>query len=498
MVKPSTNRFYLTGFAAAILASSLLAEAPAGLSVPEGPSAESKMERLFTLKVLPLFKEKCFGCHGNDPDDMRAAYDMSTRDALIVGGESGEQAVEVGDAESSILVQSLRWDYYEMPPKENDRLNEEEISWVSAWIDAGAPWPDKDRRREILEAQREELVNEDGMLVATSGGLSDEWTYRRYEPDSIWAFQPVLEPMSPEGLEPAGVVDYFINRSLEDVNLKAAPRAELDELVRRVYLDLTGLPPTPHQRKQFVSAASKDFDTTWSQLVDELMASPQYGERWAQHWLDVVRYADTGGMSNDYERSNAWRYRDYVVRSFNDDKPLDQFIIEQLAGDEYDAEEVAAGRESDLERLIATGFLRMGPFDTAMVPQEESQQILRDDMVHSIGQSFLSTPMRCCKCHDHKFDPVPTRDYYRMYAALATTQPAEMDLPMLDQESQEGFDEGRETVQSLYDFATQRVNELTTKREDAAKAWYAERDLEYKDLNARNNDPDASKSIGLA
>ena len=186
-----------------------------------------------------------------------------------------------------------------------------------------------------------------------------------------------------------------------------------------------------------------DSEVAWNTLIDELLDSPHYGERWGQHWLDISRYADTGGYSNDYERSNAWRYRDYVIRSFNEDKPYDEFVVEQLAGDEL-ADQSARERlglisddavhqnrldgnysEQESVWLVATGFLRMGPWDNAMVQAPEARQIYLDDVVNSVGQTFLATTMRCVKCHDHKFDPIPTKDYYRLYAAFAGTQMAE-------------------------------------------------------------------------
>ncbi len=196
-------------------------------------------------------------------------------------------------------------------------------------------------------------------------------------------------------------------------------------------------------------------------LIDRLLASPHYGERWAQHWFDVTRYADTGGMANDFERSNMWRYRDYVIRAFNDDKPYDQFVVEQLAGDELAdvaALERLGGDEAALadvrkrgdytegkpEWIVATGFLRMGPWDNAMVSEAEARQIYLDDLVNNVGQTFLSTTMRCFKCHDHKFDPLPTRDYYRFYAAFSGDADGGTAAPAsLPEENRDGFEEGK-------------------------------------------------------
>ena len=234
-----------------------------------------------------------------------------------------------------------------------------------------------------------------------------------------------------------------------------------------------------------------------------MLESKHYGERQAQHWLDVVRYADTSGFSNDYERSNAWRYRDYVIRSFNQDKPFDEFIVEQLAGDEIALQQEegrtpskssqdASGR-SRSELLIATGLLRMGPWGTAMIPKEEARQIYLDDLVHNVGQTFLAMPMRCCKCHDHKFDPLPTRDYYSMYAAFAATHPAEMEAEFLEIENRNGFPEKRELVAELLAYAKAELKKVNDKQESAAKKWYAEHDLPYKNEQDRKNDPEDKK-----
>ncbi|MFG0335988.1 MAG: DUF1549 and DUF1553 domain-containing protein, partial [Maioricimonas sp. JB049] len=350
---------------------------------------------------------------------------------------------------------------------ENDRLTDEQIQWFEQWVAAGAPWPDSET---IARHQREswESGSGDGMVVETSGGLSDDWTHRRYAPSDIWAFLPV--PSRDEIVVPEGAdhpIDAYLNARIHDAGLEPAGAADPVTLIRRASYDLIGLPPTPEETDAFVAAWEQDADRAWLELIDRLLASPHYGERWAQHWLDVVRYADTSGFSNDWERSNAWRYRDYVIRSFNADKPYDRFVVEQIAGDELDPD--------DPEMIVAAGFLRMGPWEhTPMNPDRESRQQYLDDVVNSIGQTFLSTAMRCAKCHDHKFDPLPTRDYYRMYAALATTQLAERPAPFLPHENRNGFDEDRQHVERLLAFAKSERDKLYAKREAAAKQWYAE------------------------
>ena len=344
-------------------------------------------EKLFSLKVLPLLKTKCFGCHGMDQDDVRGDYNLMTRKSMIHGGESGVVALVPGKPTESLLYQAILWEGMEMPPKETDRLSPDEADLVRQWIAAGAPWPNEARRREILQSEWAVRQNADGVIVDTSGGLAEDWTYRRYQLNDIWAFQPVIRPQVPAGS--AHPVDAFVDARLAAVDLKAANTAGPETLIRRATYDITGLPPTLQEIADFSKAWNENSATAWVELLDRLLDSPHYGERAAQHWLDVVRYADTAGFSNDYERSNAWRYRDYVIRSFNEDKPYNDFVVEQLAGDEL--------RADDPEALIATGLLRMGPWGTAMVPQEEARQIYLDDLVHNVGQTFLAMPMRCCK-----------------------------------------------------------------------------------------------------
>lgn len=413
-----------------------------------------------------------------------------------------------------------------MPPKENDRLTKEQTEFVRRWIVAGAPWPNGETQSRIRKREWSVIENEDGVIVPTSGGLADEWTYRRYKPEDIWAFRPVKRPEVPghvgsdvsnieQGLstkeeeDPSQTfdlhnsllenryskhpIDSFIDRKLSDAKLQPAAQADSLTLLRRATYDLTGLPPTLDEIAEFQQAWDRGSQQAWKELVTRLLASPHYGERWGQHWLDVVRYADTAGFSNDYERSNAWRYRDYVIRSFNNDKPFNDFVIEQVAGDEL--------RPNDPEATIATGMLRMGPWGTAMVPQDEARQLYLDDLVHNVGQAFLSMPLRCCKCHDHKFDPIPTRDYYGMYAAFATTQPAEVDAEFLPEENLNGFAEKRRLVEELLAYAKAEQKKIQDKQETAAKKWYDEHDLPYKDENARKDDPEDVKPprhVGLS
>ena len=493
----------------AFLSLSFLVSISAGSGIAE---EITKADRLFTLKVQPIFAEKCNGCHGDDREKIKGDYDMLTRKALLAGGETfGGEVLVPGDAKKSFFMEAIRWDDpdFEMPPKENDRLTPEQISHVEEWINAGAPWPSDEIQLAIREAEARKTVTEDGMIVRTSGGLGDEWTYRRYQPEDIWAFLPVEKPLIPAAGK-KNPIDGFLTAKLSEAGFEPAPMAEPTTLIRRATYDLIGLPPTPEEVTAFQKAWKTNAESAWSDLIDRLLESPHYGERWAQHWLDVARYADTGGMSNDYERSNAWRYRDYVIRAFNEDLPYDQFVVEQIAGDELADASLkqrmkgdyegfvkarAAGKynEEEAEKIVATGFLRMGPWDPAMVKNPEARQLYLDDVVNSVGQTFLSTTMRCVKCHDHKFDPIPTQDYYRIYATFAGTQMAERPVPFLSEENLEGMEKSKATSKRLLGFASEKMTALRAKQETAARAWFEEHGFEYKNENDRKKLPDDEK-----
>ena len=457
------------------------------------------------LKALPVLSSKCASCHGEDPTDIAGDLNLLTREGFLQGGENIKNLLIPGKPEESFLMKVIRWEDpdYEMPPKENDRLNPQQIQEIETWIRNGAPWPDEVARQKILLAEKTKQVTEEGILIKTSGGLADNWTYRRYRPERVWAFLPLTKPNLPAaGPSP---IDHLIRAKQNEALASPSPRADLTTLIRRVSFDLTGLPPSPSEVREFVDAASSDFDSAYSALIDRLLKSPHYGERWAQHWLDIARYADTGGMSNDYERSNAWRYRDYVIRSFNNNKPYNEFILEQIAGDEL-AEKSLRERvgdpkkykelrkkghfsPSEAEQMIASTFLRLGPWDPAMVKAPEARQQFIDDVVNSVGQTFLGTTMRCFKCHDHKFDPLPTRDYYRMYAIFEGTQLAERHVSWQEFENKERFDEESAQVEVLYQFANREATRLRKKVEDQAREWYQENDRPYKSLSDRKKDP---------
>ncbi len=299
-------------------------------SVALADDANATSEQLFVRRIAPLLREKCLGCHGGDAENIEGSLDVSSLDGLKAGGDSGEPAVIPGQPAKSSLYLAVMRDSDEwsaMPPKEAEQLTKAETDWVREWIHTGAIWPTKDRQAEIEKAYAEEWSVEDGVPVPTSGGLSAEWTNRKYDPASLWAYQPVEKPATQHHGPHA--IDELIARRLPN-GLELAGPASAGVLIRRATFDLIGLPPSPAEITEFETQYAEDADHAMEQLVDRLLESPHYGERMAQHWLDVVRYADSSGFANDYERGNAWRYRDYVVRAFNEDKPFDQLKLQRL------------------------------------------------------------------------------------------------------------------------------------------------------------------------
>jgi len=390
-----------------------------------------EVDLLFARKVLPLFRAKCLACHGGDPKKkLKGDFDMRSRAGLLKGGESEDPSIVPGKPFQSPLYLAITRkhedDWEPMPPKENDKLSAEQVAYIKDWIAGGASWPDTKRITALLK-QKDPWPVEGGVQVQTSGGLSDDWTNRKYDPKNLWAYHPLKRPTTL--MNSANPIDAFINARIPN-GLKAAPEADRLTLIRRATFDLTGLPPTPEEVESFVKDIKQD---AYKRLIERLLKSHHYGEQWGRHWLDVVRYADSSGFANDFERPNAWRYRDYVIRAFNSDKPYDQFIREQIAGDELDAKNV--------ENLIAVGFLRMGPWEqTGMAVAAVTRQFFLDDVTDSVGQVFLGHALQCARCHDHKFDPLPTRDYYSMQAVFANTQFAEVNAAFQSGENTDGFE----------------------------------------------------------
>jgi hypothetical protein len=436
---------------------------------------DEKTEQLFVRRIVPLFHEKCLACHGNDEAKIKGDLDMRSLAAVLKGGESGEPALVPGKPdESPLYLASTRThdDWGAMPPKEADKLYAEQTAWIRDWITGGAPWPDEARQKAIAKANEARWSAEDGITVETKGALSSEWADRKYKPEALWGYQ-TLRKLEIRMTNDEHPVDVLIQREMP-AGLESALAADARTLIRRATFDLTGLPPTPEEVEAFVSAYDQtnpsDQIELFRTLIEKLMQSPHYGERMAQHWLDVTRYADSSGFANDYERGNAWRYRDYVVRAFNSDKPYDRFIREQIAGDEIDPE--------NSEMLIATGFLRMGPWElTGMEVAKVARQRFLDDVTNSVGETFLAHSLQCARCHDHKFDPVPTHDYYSIQALFATTQLSERAAAFLPVENTGGFEEEKH-LRSRQAEHMDALRVLDEKLLANARAWFAEKKLD--------------------
>jgi mono/diheme cytochrome c family protein len=347
----------------------------------------------FEKQVQPLLRQHCWKCHGEDPSKLRGGLDLRTRSAILQGGDSGP-AVDLRQPDKSLLLQAVHYkdEHIRMPPK--GKLSEAEIAILEKWVKDGLPVP-TDRM---------------GSGVKSSpGGHAAE------EAKKYWAYQPVRRPSVPAVRNTSWVrtpIDAFILARLEEHGLQPVPPADKVTLIRRAYFDLLGLPPTPEQIDAFVQDTSPQ---AWERLIDQLLASPHYGEKWGRHWLDVVRYAETNGFERDGPKPFVWRYRDYVIRSFNDDKPFDRFILEQLAGDELPGYQP--------EAIIATGFYRLGIWDDEPADPEQALYDHYDDILTTVGQAFLGMTINCARCHEHKADPIPQADYYRLLAFFREIRP---------------------------------------------------------------------------
>jgi uncharacterized protein DUF1553/uncharacterized protein DUF1549/cytochrome c len=352
-------------------------------------AAEEDAETLFETRVRPLLAQTCFRCHGGE----KTSHDLrvDSRAALLKGGKSGA-AIVPGEPSKSLILSAIEFrddGEFQMPPE--GKLPAETIAAVAKWIKLGAPWPE-----------------------AKPGAAA-------FARQAHWAYQPVKKVEPPA--DPAGwsdhPVDRFISAKWREKNLSPAELADKRTLIRRLYFDLIGLPPPPEEVDAFVADESAD---AWMKLIDRLLESPHYGERWGRHWMDVVRYADTAGDNADYPVPEARLYRDYIIDAFNSDKPYDQFVREQMAGDILALQSAAAGgsKEQFAEQTIATGFLALsrryatGPY--------ELWHLTLEDTIDTVGRAFLGQTFKCARCHDHKFDPITREDYYALYGIFSSTQ----------------------------------------------------------------------------
>ena len=348
-------------------------------------------------------ERSCWNCHGAAVQ--LSDLDLRTRDDALRGGASGP-AIVPGRAEDSRLFRVVSGLDQPVMPMDGRRLTDAEVAAVRAWINDGVHW-DAESVTSVAEA-----------LAAAERADSELPPGAR----DYWAFQLPEQATVPSSAIFAHPVDRFLDHARRDAGVTAAPRADRLTRLRRAYLDLTGLPPTPSQIDEFLADTKRG---AWQRLIDRLLDSPQYGERWGRHWMDVARYADSTGFEQDYTRPNAWRYRDYFINAFNQDKPYNQFLREQIAGDELD--------HTTDETRIATGFLRVGPrvqFREKDNPERRHDYL--DDVLATLGRGVLGMTVHCARCHDHKFDPILQKDYYSMQASIFGY--VEVDWPLLDRE----------------------------------------------------------------
>lgn len=363
----------------------------------EGP----KGLEFFETKIRPVLASKCYRCHSEEKRQ-RSGLALDTYEGLLKGGENGAALVP-GRPEESLLILALTYedDNLRMPPK--GKLPDSVVADFVLWVKSGAPDPRADKNA----------------VTPYSGGPIDFAEARRF-----WSFQPIREPALPLVKNDAwcqSPLDRLVLAHLEGAGLPPAPPASRRALIRRVTYGLTGLPPTPAEIQEFVATEDPD---SYRQLVERLLASPHYGEKWGRHWLDVARYADSNGVDENLAYVNAFRYRDYVIGAFNDDLPYDRFIHEQLAGDLLAAPESEPDSER-FKRLTATGFLSVGPKMLACDDGRKMELDIVDEQVDTVSRSFMGLTMGCARCHDHKFDPLPTADYYSMAGIFKSTKTME-------------------------------------------------------------------------
>ncbi len=352
----------------------------------------------FEKSIRPVLVRECYSCHSTDAEKVRGSFKLDTRDAIRKGGDHGP-AVVPGDVDKSYILKAIKHaeDVKPMPPKK-DQLPDAVIADFEKWIAMGAPDP--------RDAP-----------VKTAG----QWQIDIEKGRKFWAFQPPKKTAPPDVKDaawPKSDIDRFLLSEMETKGLKPVADADPRTLIRRLSFDLIGLPPSPEDVEAFVKDYAARPQPAVEALVDKLLASPQFGERWGRHWLDVARYAESSGKTSNQAYPHAWRYRDWVIDAFNQDKPYDQFVREQLAGDLLTAKD----DKEKAEHLVATGFLAIGPKNHDERNPRQFAMDVADEQIDATSRAFLGLTVACARCHDHKFDPIPQKDYYALSAIFQSTQ----------------------------------------------------------------------------
>jgi len=369
-----------------------------GVAAEGGDSAAGTV--FFETQVKPLLEQRCWGCHSELKGKAKGGLTLDSLGEIMIGGDSGEAALVPHDPKNSLMIAAVRRGNKDlaMPPEAEDALTPREIAILEKWIASGAPWP-----------------GVQAIAPAASGKFWDENAHQ------WWSFQPVRKAEVP----PAGggwsrsEIDRFVAAGHREKDLQPAPDAEARTLVRRLHLDLIGLPPTPEEVAEFVRAHAADRDRAIETRVDQLLASRHYGERWGRHWLDTARYADTQGDTGDMPMHDIWKYRNWVIDAHNQDLPVDEFIRMQIAGDIYAKENAAGDPAVYRDHVVATGFIAAA---RRYGNSRADIHLTIEDTLDAIGRGMLGLTMRCARCHDHKFDPVSAKDYYALYGIFQSTR----------------------------------------------------------------------------
>ncbi|WP_437191512.1 DUF1553 domain-containing protein [Planctomicrobium sp. SH527] len=391
---------FLTPFVGVSLGLSSVVSPAALPGVASAAEVSDEDLKFFENKIRPILIERCADCHGADSQE--SGLRMDTYSAMLSGGTSGP-AVVPGKIDESLMIAAIEFKdtSLQMPP--DGKMPTAEIELLKEWVKRGAPHPEKNSSPGVQP--RRSAIDLD-------------------EAKKYWAFQPIAKPPVPavENKDwSRNPIDAFQFSLLKQQGLTPVAPADKQTLIRRATFDLIGLPPTPEEIQNFVADTSAD---AFEKVIDRLLASPQYGERWGRHWLDVARYADSNGLDENVVHIDAWKYRDYVVSSFNADKPFDRFVTEQLAGDILHKQKVDAGTatDDDLYLLIATGYMSVGAKVLAEPDPMKMEMDIIDEQIDTIGQSLLGLTLACARCHDHKFDPISTADYYALAGILKSTK----------------------------------------------------------------------------
>lgn len=485
MICPSLTSiagFVLTGLATVICIGGTSVTADDSKSADQKSSTNGQnadeQAASFSKQVLPLLKTRCITCHG--PENQEGGLRLDSLEAAIQGGDQGP-AIVPGDAGSSLFVKAITFadPDLQMPPKQ--KLSDAEISILLHWIQNGAAWPVDSSGSSSSEEMGDAFHDEKNPVRQLFGE----------ERLSLWSLKRPVVTL-PEGLSKAedipasSIIDSFLDQKLQAAGMQMSASADRRTLIRRVTFDLTGLPPTPEDVAAFENDSSA---TAFESVVDRLLSSPQYGERQARLWLDVVRYADTNGYERDEFRPLAWKYRDYVVRAFNSDKTFDQFVREQIAGDELVPG--APQNAEDADALIATGYLRLGQWDsTAAIFQEEDRLRAEQlaDLTNTTASAFLGLTMSCCQCHDHKYDPLTQADHFRLRAFFAGVTPKD-DLSISLPQDQAAIDSHNAKVDQLVADHKKQLESITDDSE-ARKAQRESLEKRIAELESSRRSPE--------